>query len=1614
MEERTDKQYSKIFNVFMSSNLTILTLSTGTLGPAVFGLTVRDSCLAILGFNIFCTIFPAYFCTWGPKLGMRQMILARYTFGYYGVIVPCALNLLTGLGFAVLNCILGGQTLASVTDGRLSWTVGIVIFTLISLFVSFWGYKFLHWYERFAWIPILIAFMITVCIGGKRFTGPPTPEPVAVAGIMDFAGVQAGFMITWSGFAADYGSYIRPDVPSWKIFWAAYGGLFLSAVSMQCLGAAITATATSIPAWDMAFAGGNIGGLLDEILQPLGDFGKFLTIILSLSVTANLVSIFYSSSLSFQVLIPSLVVVPRYVFSVVTVAVVLPVSIVGAHRFYDTITNFLGLIGYWASVFVVVLIIEHLYFRRGDFRNYDAGAWDKPKKLPPGFAALGAGIICFGLVIPCMSQVWFTGPIAKGTGDFGFEVALLISALLYPPLRWIEIREASIASQLLEDRDHEMTPLATETAQDVEGEANEVAGILQDSEMVPSTSADNAEAKVPSTNDDPSSRVEQNASSAPLPTSTTTDTTCENQSIPEELNEASAGMTASTTVALPTSPPGVSATNLPPTYPPIVHPDVMTTVNAMDGLVGEPSQDMEGVEGGNNDGEVDEEEEEDELSDGDDLRDDLEEALDDSNFSFQGSFYHASVLVNAPNPCLHISGLGLVGLPLSKRDAKALMSCATMAAFGHGERTVVDKEVRDTWEIEPSRVMFVNQGWEQYINGVVCHEVCKSLGVTIWNTPPRMELYKLLLYEKGSHFLPHQDTQKTNGMFATVIIILPSAYTGGEVVVSHAGTTKTIDFAPNSLLSTGLLGWYTDVRHEVKPVTSGYRLALSYNVINTAPPGVPMPCLPELRDQGYSLRRVLKKWKEDRYADMPEPRLVAYLLEHQYSQANLKEGIRTLKGADLARVRFLREVAEKQGFMVGLASLSHTLYGSADDYGGGYHRRGRWDSYSDDEDTPEMLEVESTVTKVSGIVDLDGHSLLPVGSVDVGEDALIPRDPFDDETPDGTEYEGYMGNYAGTLEHWYRRTAFVLMYQDDVDDICFSVGGLSYALQKLKRSTAIPPTTEDRLWVDRLLQKSTSLDKGQVSVLLDYALKWRDADMCKRVMKCPSCPLTGSDLTILIKIWKTFSFETVRLSFEEILARSKELKERIYFIYSLPPHAQEEEKAAVAAWCKKESDKVLSSYTTPDAKDVPTLIFFIRVAGLDSLVKVIIPNLLKKKSFYAFWITLIKALHTNKQAILSGIPKAQNTAAPAASPLDAADSTPANQPSHSTVHSSENVVDELVKVCLQAALPQWSTATTQAPTHYGYYGHASTYNASVPQTTKVDRIIEILQEALTIADMDICRQLFVDILQAKGTSAEKFKQVYNALIPRLQTLLSSRNLDICSAPFVDLLQVLIGTYMRDILGKKGQLFNCRLRKIGCGCGDCGPLDRFILDPSTTSTTFRLAQARRQHLERQIAAASDLCTYTTIRYGSPHGLQVTKRPEVVQASQWTTRQKEAKAFLATIGSDEKIKKIMGVRYADVVNAINGHVPFGAAQVAAPAVSATTAAAAPMQTGVSSGLPSTSRVAMAQVQPMVSNSTPTMPVPLSATSAPARVAGKKRKSNPIILGPVIDLAGENSDG
>lgn len=65
-------------------------------------------------------------------------------------------------------------------------------------------------------------------------------------------------------------------------------------------------------------------------------------------------------------------------------------------------------------------------------------------------------------------------------------------------------------------------------------------------------------------------------------------------------------------------------------------------------------------------------------------------------------------------------------------------------------------------------------GWQAYVDSVTSR-VTAELGVDS-AADVKAELYKLLLYQEGDHFVPHRDTEKADGMFATMTILLPSQH----------------------------------------------------------------------------------------------------------------------------------------------------------------------------------------------------------------------------------------------------------------------------------------------------------------------------------------------------------------------------------------------------------------------------------------------------------------------------------------------------------------------------------------------------------------------------------------------------------------------------------------------------------------------------------------------------------------------------------------------------------------------------------------------------------------------------------------------------------------------
>jgi purine-cytosine permease-like protein len=233
---------------------------------------------------------------------------------------------------------------------------------------------------------------------------------------------------------------LPPHTNRLKIFLNIYLGLLLPSVPLLILGAAIGGAVPNVPAWQAAYHATGIGGVMSEMLAPAGGFGRFVLVMLALSVTGNVAISMYSVALNLQMLLPPFAKVHRFVFILVTMGIMIPMAIRAADAWEESLTNFLAVIGYWAGCFDAVVIGELVVFRRMDYATFEHGIWNVGRRLPTGLAAVGASLVSMALVVPGMAAPWYTGPIAEKTGDIGFEMAFVVTAISYLPLRWLEIR----------------------------------------------------------------------------------------------------------------------------------------------------------------------------------------------------------------------------------------------------------------------------------------------------------------------------------------------------------------------------------------------------------------------------------------------------------------------------------------------------------------------------------------------------------------------------------------------------------------------------------------------------------------------------------------------------------------------------------------------------------------------------------------------------------------------------------------------------------------------------------------------------------------------------------------------------------------------------------------------------------------------------------------------------------------------------------------------------------------------------------------------------------------------------------------------------------------------
>ena len=463
-------------------------------------------------------------------------------------------------------------------------------------------------------------------------------------------------------------------------------------------------------------------------------------------------------------------------------------------------------------------------------------------------------------------------------------------------------------------------------------------------------------------------------------------------------------------------------------------------------------------------------------------------------------------------PGLEVEGLGTVRLPLGKSQARKLIKLCRQAPYGKGTATVVDTDVRRVWELDPEQFRLANARWDDFLAAIVA-DVQDALG--LGGRKLAAQLYKLLVYQEGSFFLPHRDGEKLDRMVATLVICLPSVHEGGELIVSHDGRQHAITF-PGAASGNELsyAAFYADCQHEVRPVQSGFRLCLTYNVTLAKSRGKKGLAAPSYGSTAAAIGELFGDWR-----DQPDSQKLAATLEHRYTQDGLT--IDTLKGIDRARAEVLFDAADRADCVAHLALITLWQSGSAeggyDEYSYGYGRNYHRSDDEDDEDSDEtaseyvMGEICDWNLSADHWSDREGKKVR-LGEIPIDEDEIVANEELSAAEPNREDFEGFTGNAGMTLERWYHRAAVVIWPRSKhFQVLCAAgtdaaVGGLEPMVRRLKRATK-KKREEQRQ--ECLYFAAAIIDSWQQD---RYRPSWEKMDVDRSAFPRSLCELNDPDL----------------------------------------------------------------------------------------------------------------------------------------------------------------------------------------------------------------------------------------------------------------------------------------------------------------------------------------------------------------------------------------------------------------------------------------------------------------------------------------------------------------------
>ncbi|KAJ7184461.1 hypothetical protein C8R46DRAFT_461010 [Mycena filopes] len=830
-------------------------------------------------------------------------------------------------------------------------------------------------------------------------------------------------------------------------------------------------------------------------------------------------------------------------------------------------------------------------------------------------------------------------------------------------------------------------------------------------------------------------------------------------------------------------------------------------------------------------------------------------------FSFQGKYCHAATTASAANPGLNVKGIGILGLPLSERDAKLVQSLIVAT-------TKDPNPVGNVWELDSNAIECSNPAWETYLEEIVLKDIWKKLAPHC--NRPRLKLQNLLLWEATSDIVEYDCTQSTKLVdeFATIHIILPSFYTGGNVQLSFSGCLENYDLSATSSFSTSLVAWYHGVDCLIKPVESGRRLALTYRLV-PAEDG-PRARLPTMPEKLLDLRRFLLKWSEiQEYEPDAAPSIMAYPLLHEYRDNDLRAD--TLRLEDRHKVIHLKSLGDELGFQLGLATLDDHLIGTADET-----------SSRDGQGRPRMLRVNTRRLTIKEVLDFDGVPLQGLTRLELNESDLVKTVPPVESAPDLVVYES---KDPHVIEFHHYRTVFVLYERRRAVEALLHTRRTSYALERLNyvdRRSSSPVDRKIVAYVLASLYHQQPYNFNAQSALADIALGWDDPKLWNDTARstCSHGSLISAlDSLKWLDAWKQFTFSAVRESIE-FCCTKKGVRKCLDFFLEADPEAYRSvetgsNRDSVLQWSSEQLQRVLDTMQHLERDQAPIFIALIRKKGVQFFWNVVLRSIVRIPKAYDFWLEFLRSLYGLRAEYID-------------------------------TDEDAKTFDSLADEGLDSIMSDFGVTVR-----------------SGDSTLRHRRLSELIDLCLATRRADLCRRvLFLTV--PHDQSAEWVPDILSPFyVPPLRRAIEDNGMEVYHKPFSDFFRAVIGCYLHHVLGSIAG----PLPRICGSCAVCAALDDFMLDPKLTQAHFVGARTHTAHLQTHLLNASDLVSFYPIAdtaVDGGHIMVVDKHKEA--NAHWRVRRDRAADFLGTIGELPVIERIMGRRYNDVLLALDGTTQF----------------------------------------------------------------------------------------